>query len=77
LGSAPAEFFVFRKRHGDKHSEGFSLKPFPKGLAEPPSAAVALRRGRNISYGVFLLLAFLLRLFCQKKSGKQFKINLM
>ena len=25
----------------------FSLKPFSKGLAEPPSSAVALRRGRN------------------------------
>ena len=28
---------------------------------------------RKISFGVFLLLAFLLRLLCQKKSGKRFR----
>jgi hypothetical protein len=31
----------------------FSLKPFSKGLAEPPSAAVARRNERNSPIGVF------------------------
>jgi hypothetical protein len=45
-----------------------------KGLAEPPSPAVAPRKARNTCFGVFLLLAFLLRLLCQKKSGKRIKM---
>ena len=31
----------------------FSLKPFPKGLAEPPRSAVAPRKARNSPIGVF------------------------
>ena len=33
--------------HGDVILVKFWLKPFSKGLAEPPRSAVALRRGRN------------------------------
>ena len=59
-----------------------------KGLSEPPRSAVAPRKARNTCFGVFLLLAgcrlrlraerseavFILRLLCQKKSGKRFKM---
>ena len=46
-----------------------------KGLSEPPRSAVAPRKARNTCFGVFLLLAFLLRLLCQKKSGKRFRMS--
>ena len=60
-----------------------------KGLSEPPRSAVAPRKARNTCFGVFLLLAgcrlrlraerseavFILRLLCQKKSGKRLKMS--
>ena len=39
-------------------------------------ALLAARKRRNLSCGVFLLLAFLLRLVCQKKSGERFRVTL-
>jgi hypothetical protein len=50
----------------------FSLKPFSKGLAEPPSAAVARRNERNSPIGVFFV-SFLLRLRLQKKAANDLK----
>ena len=51
--------------------------PFSKGGADPTRGAlVAPRKARNFLYGVFLLLAFLLRLFCQKKSGERSRVTL-
>ena len=50
----------------------FSLKPFSKGLAEPPSAAVARRNERNSPIGVFFR-SFLLRLRLQKKAANALK----
>jgi hypothetical protein len=45
-----------------------------KATADPTCETLVARRNeRNISFGAFLLLAFLLRLLHQKKSGNDLK----
>jgi hypothetical protein len=48
-----------------------------KATADPTREALVARRNeRNTLLGAFLLLAFLLRLLDQKKSGERFKESL-
>ena len=50
----------------------FSLKPFSKGLAEPPRSAVAPRKARNSLIGIsfFAKLFFFVPPVAKKKSGQ-------
>ena len=71
---APSNFDLSR-RYGNQHFCFPSL--FQKATASGGRGALlALRRERNLPCGVFLLLAFLLRLFCQKKSGERLRVTL-
>ena len=58
--------------------KGFASLLPSKATANPTRGAlVAPRKARNLLFGAFLLLAFLLRLQHQKKSGKRLKISLL
>jgi hypothetical protein len=73
------QILIYRDtRHGKSEAcERFFRRIFQKATANPTRVAlVAARTWRNSSFGAFLLLAFLLRLLRQKKSGKRFIICL-
>jgi hypothetical protein len=64
----------------NRHNSVFGkfLRRFLKKATADPTreALVARRNERNTPFGAFLLLAFLLRLLHQKKSGNRFKESL-